>query len=149
MTPTDLSDVNAHTYTYLLNGMTPAGGWTGVFRPGEKVLLRLINGAAMTYFDVRIPGLKLTVVAVDGQYVHPVTVDELRIALAETYDVLIEPHGQDAFSIFAQDMGRTGYACGTTRGAYRLACAAAGAGPAPAPNHARHGSRDVAWSAWR
>ncbi|AXI82572.1 copper resistance system multicopper oxidase [Xylella taiwanensis] len=113
MTPTDLSDVNAHTYTYLLNGMTPAGGWTGVFRPGEKVLLRLINGAAMTYFDVRIPGLKLTVVAVDGQYVHPVTVDELRIALAETYDVLIEPHGQDAFSIFAQDMGRTGYACGT------------------------------------
>lgn len=113
MTPTDLSDVNAHTYTYLLNGTTPAGDWTGLFCPGEKVLLRLINGSAMTYFDVRIPGLKLTVVAVDGQYVHPVTVDELRIALAETYDVLIQPHGQDAFAIFAQDMGRTGYACGT------------------------------------
>ncbi|KAJ4853937.1 copper resistance system multicopper oxidase [Xylella fastidiosa subsp. multiplex] len=113
MTPTDLSDVNAHTYTYLLNGTTPAGDWTGLFRPGEKVLLRLINGSAMTYFDVRIPGLKLTVVAVDGQYVHQVTVDELRIALAETYDVLIQPHGQDAFAIFAQDMGRTGYACGT------------------------------------
>jgi CopA family copper-resistance protein len=113
MTPTDLSDINAHTYTYLVNGTAPAGNWTGLFRPGEKVLLRFINGAAMTYFDVRIPGLKLTVVAADGQYVHPVTVDEFRIAPAETFDVLVEPSGQDAFTVFAQDMGRTGHARAT------------------------------------
>ena len=113
MTPTDLSDVNAHTYTYLMNGTTSLGNWTGLFRPGEKVRLRFINGSSMTHFDVRIPGLKMTVVAADGQYVHPVTVDEFRIAAAETFDVIIEPSGQDAFSIFAQDMGRTGYVSGT------------------------------------
>ena len=113
MTPTDISDVNAHTYTYLMNGASPAGNWTGLFRPGEKVLLRFINGSAMTYFDVRIPGLKMTVVAADGQYIHPVSVDEFRIAVAETFDVLVEPAGQDAFTIFAQDMGRTGFARGT------------------------------------
>ncbi|WP_115513934.1 MULTISPECIES: copper resistance system multicopper oxidase [Xanthomonas] len=113
MTPTDLSDVNANTYTYLLNGVAPAGNWTGLFTPGEKVLLRFINGSSMTYFDIRIPGLRMTVVAADGQYVHPVSVDELRIAAAETFDVLIEPTGQDAFTLFAQDMGRTGFACGT------------------------------------
>ncbi|SMQ94140.1 copper resistance system multicopper oxidase [Xanthomonas fragariae] len=113
MTPTDLSDVNANTYTYLLNGVAPAGNWTGVFKPGEKVLLRFINGSSMTYFDIRIPGLRMTVVAADGQYVHPVSVDELRIAAAETFDVIVEPLGQDAFTLFAQDMGRTGFACGT------------------------------------
>lgn len=113
MTPTDLSDVNANTYTYLLNGVAPAGNWTGLFTPGEKVLLRFINGSSMTYFDIRIPGLRMTVVAADGQYVHPVSVDELRIAAAETFDVLVEPIGQDAFTLFAQDMGRTGFACGT------------------------------------
>ena len=113
MSPTDLSDVNAHTYTYLMNGTTALGNWTGLFRPGEKVRLRFINGAAMTYFDVRIPDLKMTVVAVDGQYVHPVTVDEFRIAVAETFDVLVEPAGQEAFTIFAQDAARTGYVSGT------------------------------------
>ena len=113
MTPTDLSDVNANTYTYLLNGTTSLGNWTGLFRSGEKVRLRFINGSSMTYFDVRIPGLKMTVVAADGQYVHPVTVDEFRIATAEVFDVIVEPGGQDAFTIFAQDMGRTGYVSGT------------------------------------
>jgi CopA family copper-resistance protein len=113
MTPTDLSDVNGNTYTYLMNGTTALGNWTGLFRSGEKVRLRFINGSAMTYFDVRIPGLKMTVVAADGQYVHPVTVDEFRIAVAETFDVIVEPSGQDAFTIFAQDMGRTGYVNGT------------------------------------
>ena len=113
MTPTDLSDVNANTYTYLMNGTTSLGNWTGLFRSGEKVRLRFINGSAMTYFDVRIPGLKMTVVAADGQYVHPVTVEEFRIAVAETFDVIVEPSGQDAFTIFAQDMGRTGYVSGT------------------------------------
>ena len=113
MSPTDLSDVNANTYTYLMNGTTALGNWTGLFRSGEKVRLRFINGSAMTYFDVRIPGLKMTVVAADGNYVHPVTVDEFRIAIAETFDVIVEPSGQDAFTIFAQDMGRTGYVSGT------------------------------------
>lgn len=113
MTPTDISDVNAHTYTYLMNGANPAANWTALFRSGEKVLLRFINAGAMTYFDVRIPGLKMTVVATDGQPVHPVSVDEFRIAAAETFDVIVEPSGQDAYTIFAQDMGRTGYARGT------------------------------------
>ena len=113
MTPTDLSDVNANTYTYLMNGTTSLGNWTGLFRSGEKVRLRFINGSSMTHFDVRIPGLKMIVVAADGQYVHPVTVDEFRVAPAETFDVVVEPGGQDAFTIFAQDMGRTGYVSGT------------------------------------
>ncbi len=113
MTPSDLSDVNANTYTYLMNGTTALGNWTGLFKPGEKIRLRFINGASMTYFDVRIPGLKLTVVAADGQHVHAVTIDEFRIAPAETFDVIVEPSGQDAFTIFAQDMGRTGYVSGT------------------------------------
>ena len=113
MTPTDLSDVNANTYTYLMNGATSLGNWTGLFRSGEKVRLRFINGSAMTYFDVRIPGLKMTVVQVDGQYVHPLTVDEFRIATAETFDVIVEPAGQDAFTIFAQDSARTGFVSGT------------------------------------
>ena len=113
MTPTDLSDVNGHTYTYLMNGTTALGNWTALFKPGEKVRLRFINGSSMTHFDVRIPGLKMTVVAADGQHVHPVSVDEFRIAAAETFDVIVEPSGQDAFTIFAQDLGRTGYVSGT------------------------------------
>ena len=113
MSPTDLADVSGHTYTYLLNGSTPAGNWTAIFGKGERVRLRFINGSSMTYFDVRIPGLKMTVVAADGQYVHPVSVDEFRIAAAETLDVIVEPAGQDAFTIFAQSMDRTGYARGT------------------------------------
>ncbi len=94
MNPTDLADVSGYTYTYLMNGVAPAGNWTGLFKPGERVRLRFINGSAMSYFDVRIPGLKMTVVAADGQYVHPVTVDEFRIATAETYDVIVEPPGR-------------------------------------------------------
>jgi CopA family copper-resistance protein len=113
MKPTDLADVSGYTYTYLMNGTAPAGNWTGLFKPGERVRLRVINGSSMTYFDVRIPGLKMTVVAADGQNVHPVTVDEFRIAVAETFDVIVEPSGQDAFTIFAQSMDRTGYARGT------------------------------------
>jgi CopA family copper-resistance protein len=113
MNPTDIADVSGATYTYLMNGVAPAGNWTGMFKPGERVRLRLINGSAMSYFDVRIPGLKMTVVAADGQYVHPITVDELRMAVAETVDVIVEPAGQDAFTIFAQSNDRTGYAAGT------------------------------------
>jgi CopA family copper-resistance protein len=113
MNPTDLADVSGHTYTYLMNGTAPAGNWTALFKPGERVRLRFINGSAMSYFDVRIPGLTMTVVAADGQHVHPVTVDEFRIATAETFDVVVEPSGQDAFTVFAQSSDRTGYAAGT------------------------------------
>jgi len=113
MRPTDLADVTGATYTYLMNGAAPAANWTGLFAPGERVRLRFINGSSMSYFDVRIPGLKLTIVAADGQYVHPVTVDEFRMGAAETYDAIVEPAGQDAFTIFAQAMDRTGYAAGT------------------------------------
>ena len=113
MNPTDLADVGGATYTHLMNGTTPNGNWTGLFKSGERVRLRFINGSAMTYFDVRIPGLKMTVVAADGLRVHPVTVDEFRIATAETFDVIVEPSGQDAFTIFAQAMDRTAYAAGT------------------------------------
>ena len=113
MNPTDLSDVSGDTYTYLMNGQAPNGNWTGIFKPGEKLRLRFINGSAMSYFDVRIPGLKMTVVAADGQHVKPVSVDEFRIAVAETYDVIVEPVSEEAYTIFAQSMDRTGYARGT------------------------------------
>ncbi|PAU57359.1 copper resistance system multicopper oxidase [Pseudomonas sp. PICF141] len=112
MNPTDLADVSGATYTYLMNGQAPDMNWTGVFRPGEKLRLRFINGSSMTYFDVRIPGLKMTVVAADGQHVKPVSVDEFRIAVAETFDVIVEPT-QDTYTLFAQSMDRSGYARGT------------------------------------
>jgi len=114
MSPTDLADISGATYTYLLNGQAPDGNWTGLFQPGERIRLRLINGSAMSYFDFRIPGLKLTVVAADGQNVEPVQVDEVRLAVAETLDVIVEPDGsQDAYTLFAQAMDRSGYARGT------------------------------------
>ena len=112
MVPTDLGDVSAATYTYLMNGTTPASNWTGLFRPGERVRLRFINGSASTIFDVRIPGLKLRVVEADGQAVEPVDVDEFRISVAETYDVIVQPEDR-AFTIFAQSIDRSGYARGT------------------------------------
>ncbi|PNG37872.1 copper oxidase [Pseudomonas protegens] len=112
MTPTDLADVSGATYTYLLNGQAPDNHWTGLFRPGERLRLRLINASAMTYFDLRIPGVKMTVVAADGQHVEPVSVDELRIAVAETFDVLVQPSA-GAHSLFAQAMDRSGYALGS------------------------------------
>ncbi|VVM92542.1 Copper resistance protein A [Pseudomonas fluorescens] len=112
MNPTDLADVSGETYTYLLNGQPSGLNWTGLFQAGETVRLRFINGSAMTYFDVRIPGLKMTVIAADGQPVQPVDVDELRIAVAETFDVLVEPTAE-AYTLFAQSMDRTGFARGT------------------------------------
>ena len=112
MSPTDLADVTSLTYTYLANGTTPDGNWTALFERGQRVRLRFINGSAMTFFDVRIPGLKMTVVGEDGQPVHPVTVDEFRIAVAETVDVVVEPADQP-YTIFAQAMDRGGYARAT------------------------------------
>ncbi|MEK1941961.1 MAG: copper resistance system multicopper oxidase [Pseudomonas sp.] len=113
MTPTDIADVSGSTYTYLMNGHAPDGNWTGIFQPGERIRLRLINASAMSYFDVRIPGLRMTVVAADGQPVNPVTVDELRLAVAETYDVIVQPDTAQAYTLFAQAMDRSGYARGT------------------------------------
>ncbi len=130
MNPTDLADVSGYTYTYLMNGQAPLKNWTGLFRPGEKIRLRFINGSAMTYFDIRIPGLKMTVVAADGQYVNPVAVDEFRIAVAETYDVIVEPQGE-AYTIFAQSMDRTGYARGTLATREGLSAAVPALDPRP------------------
>jgi CopA family copper-resistance protein len=125
MSPTDIADVTGATYTYLLNGMPPGANWTGLFRPGERVRLRFINGSSMTFFDVRIPGLKMNVVEADGNAVEPVEVDEFRIGVAETYDVIVHPLGNSAYTIFAQSEDRTGYARGT------LATRAGTAGPIP------------------
>jgi CopA family copper-resistance protein len=113
MNPTDLSDVSGYTYTYLMNGTTPAGNWSGSFRPGEKIRLRFINGSSSTIFDVRIPGLKMTVISTDGQDVEPVSIDEFRISVAETYDVIVGPQDERAYTVFAQSIDRTGYARGT------------------------------------
>ena len=112
MSASDLADVSGATYTYLMNGQPPAANWTGLVAKGERVRLRFINGSAMTYFDVRIPGLTMTVVAADGLPVQPVRVDEFRIAVAETYDVIVTPT-DDAHTIMAQAFDRTGYAAGT------------------------------------
>lgn len=113
MDPADIADVTGATYTYLMNGLAPDSNWTGLFQPGNKVRLRFINAAAMTFFDVRIPGLKMTVVQADGQNVQPLSVDEFRIGVAETYDVIVEPQQEQAYTIFAETMDRSGYARGT------------------------------------
>lgn len=113
MNPSDLADVSGATYTYLVNGTAPAGNWTGLFKPGERVRLRLINGSSNSIFDLRIPGLRLSVVAADGQDVEPVGVDELRLAAAETYDVIVEPREDKAYTIFAQSIDRSGFALAT------------------------------------
>src|SRR3546814_4272928 len=92
----DVCSSDLYTYTYLMNGTAPAGNWTGIFKPGEKIRLRFINGSSSTIFDVRIPGLKMTVISADGQDVEPVSVDEFRISVAETYDVIVEPQDEHA-----------------------------------------------------
>lgn len=112
MTDRDLSDVTGYTYTYLMNGQNPATNFKAIFKNSQKIRLRFINSAAMTFFDVRIPGLKMRVVAADGNYVQPVEVDEFRIGVAETYDVIVEPEDNKAYAIFAQSLDRSGYALG-------------------------------------
>jgi len=113
MSTSDISDISAATYTFLLNGNPPNANWTGLFSRGEKLRLRFINGSAMTFFDVRIPGMKMTVVQADGNDVEPVPVEEFRIGVAERYDVIVEPAEYKAYTIFAQAEDRTGYARGT------------------------------------
>lgn len=111
MSPTDLSDVTG--YTFLTNGLNPEQNWTGLFKPGERVRLRFINASAMTIYDVRIPGLKMTVVAADGQPIEPVKVDEFRFGVAETYDVIVQPGDDKAYTIAAESIDRTGFALST------------------------------------
>jgi CopA family copper-resistance protein len=126
MSPADISDVTGATYTYLVNGHGPDRGWTAAFRPGERVRLRFINASAASLLDVRIPGLPMTVMQVSGQHVRPVETDEFRIAIAETYDVIVAPAADRAYTIFAEAIDRSGYARAT------LAPAPGMEGPVPA-----------------
>ncbi|WFE69536.1 copper resistance system multicopper oxidase [Thiomicrospira sp. R3] len=112
MSPTDLADISGYTYSFLTNGLHPDANWTSLFKPGEKVRLRYINASAATYFDVRIPGLVISVVQADGQNVQPVAVDEFRFGPGETYDVIVEPQ-QAAYTLFAQSIDRSGVSRGT------------------------------------
>jgi len=113
MSPTDIADVTGYTYTYLMNGLHPAANWTALFTPGERVRLRVINGSAMSYFNVRIPSLRMAVVAADGQNIEPVEIDEFQIGVAETYDVVVQPTQDRAYTLFAESMDRSGYTRGT------------------------------------
>ena len=122
-----------------MNGRTPADGWTGLFKRGEKVRLRFINAAAMTLFDVRLPGLEMTVVASDGQNIEPVTVEEFRIGVAETYDVIVKPKDDTAYTVFAQAIDRTGYARGTLTPHPSLTAPLPGLDPYPILSHSDMG----------
>ncbi len=135
MSDRDISDVTGYTYTFLMNGVPPAEGWKGLFRRGERVRLRLINAAAMTFFDLRIPGLDMTVVAADGQNIEPVTVDELRLGVAETYDVIVRPKDDRPYTVFAQAIDRSGYARGTLTPDLALTGEVPAMDPAPILSH--------------
>jgi len=113
MAPTDILDVSGAAYDYLINGQTPDANWTGLFTPGERVRLRIVNAASMTVFDLRLPDLPMSVISADGNDVEPVTVDQIRIAPAETYDVIVEPREDRPYTLFAQAEDRSGYARAT------------------------------------
>ncbi|MFO0700568.1 MAG: copper resistance system multicopper oxidase [Nitrospira sp.] len=113
MDPTDFADVTGNTLTYLMNGLSSSANWTALFHPNQRIRLRFINAASMTFYDVRIPGLTMTVVQADGQNVQPVAIEEFRFGPAETYDVMIEPTEDRAYTIFAETMDRSGFARGT------------------------------------
>ncbi len=108
MDPTDIADVNGSTYSYLINGHASADNWTALFVPGERVRLRIINASAMTNFNVRLPGLPMIVVAADGQNIEPVETDEFQIAIAETYDVIVQPNDDRAYGLIAESIDRSG-----------------------------------------
>ncbi|MBW7933987.1 MAG: copper resistance system multicopper oxidase [Gemmatimonadaceae bacterium] len=113
MNPTDIADVTGATYSYLLNGCVAEAPWVAQFAPGERVLLRVINAAAGSYFDVRIPGVPMTVVQVSGQPVEPVATDECRVAIAETYDVIVQLPDDRAYAVYAEAMDRSGFTAAT------------------------------------
>ena len=139
MTDRDLSDVTGYTYTYLMNGINPATHFKALFKNEEKIRLRFINSAAMTFFDVRIPGLKMRVVSADGNNVQPIEVDEFRIGVAETYDVIVEPETDTAYSIFAQSLDRSGYAVGSLTYDKNIAAVIPEMDPLPILSHADMG----------
>ena len=113
MNPTDIADVTSATYTYLLNGHSPSENWTGLFTPGERIRLRFVNAAAMSIFNVRIPGMPMTVVQADGLNIAPVETDEFQIGVAETYDVIVQPNSKRAFTLMAESNDRSGFARAT------------------------------------
>lgn len=113
MDPTDIADVTGATYTYLMNGKAAHENPTFIAEPGQRVRLRIVNASTMTFFDIRIPGLPMTVVQADGQNIKPVETDELRIGVAETYDVIVTLPDSRAYTLFAETMDRSGYARGT------------------------------------
>jgi CopA family copper-resistance protein len=143
MSPADILDVSGATYTYLLNGQPPGLNWTGLFRPNERIRLRFINASSMTIFDVRIPGLLMSVVQADGNDVEPVAVDEFRISVAETYDVIVQPPNALAYTIFAQAEDRTGYARGTLAPRYGMSAAIPAMDPRPLRTMADMGMRNM------
>ena len=132
MDPRDILDVNGSTYTYLVNGHGPEENWTGLFRPGERVRLRIINASAMSIFNVRIPGLAMTVVNADGANVRPVETDEFQISVAETYDVVVRPTEDRAYTIVSEAIDRSGMGRATL--APRLGMAAEIPPLRPVPN---------------
>ena len=135
MSPADIADVTGATYTYLLNGRDAVANWTGLFAPGERVRLRFINGSAMSFFNIRIPGLTMTVVQADGQDVEPVPVEEFQIGTAETYDVVVTP-GDEAYTIMCESADRSGFVRGTPRFTAGPDGARSGAARAAAPDYA-------------
>lgn len=142
MTDRDISDVTGHAYTFLMNGAPPAEGFTALFAPGERVRLRIVNAAAMTFFDFRIPGLEMQVVGTDGQEIEPVTVDEIRLGVAETYDVVVRPAADRAYALFAQAIDRSGFARGTLTPHPELVADPPPLDPRPFLSHADMGMAD-------
>ncbi len=131
MDPSDVSDVTGSTYRYLVNGRGPGDNWTGLFVAGQRVRLRIVNASAMTIFNLRIPGLAMTVVQADGQNVRPVTVDELQIAVAETYDVIVTPPEPRAYTLVAESWDRSGMARATLAPAMGMVAAVPALRPRP------------------
>jgi CopA family copper-resistance protein len=143
MSPTDILDVTGATYTYLVNGQLPDANWTALFKPGERVRLRFINASSMSIFDVRVPGLAMSIVQTDGNDVEPVEVDEFRIGPAETYDVIVQPKTDEAFTIFAQALDRSGFARGTLAPRAGMAAAVPAMDPRPVRTMADMGMADM------
>ena len=144
MSQSDLADVTGYTYTYLLNGRSPNANWTGLFKPGERVKLRFVNASAMTFFDIRIPGLDMTVVAMDGQPVKPVRFHECRLGVAETIDVIVTPEKKQAFTVFAQSIDRSGFARGTLTPDPAMSAAVPEMDPPPLLGHTEMGMGGMA-----
>jgi len=113
MDPADIADVSGAAYSFLMNGHSADENWTGIFKPGERVRLRIINASAMSIYNFRIPGLPFEIISVDGQDVKPVQTDEFQISPAETYDMIVRPREDSAYTIVAESIDRSGMVRGT------------------------------------